>query len=71
MLHRQLTVGLPQINIEQEDNARNTTLLQAHSSDSDTNSSPESNKRNNDYKKNNIIINQSINQNIRMNVKIP
>lgn len=66
--YRQLAIGLPQINIEQEDNARNTTLLQTHSSDSET-SSPELSKRNNDNK--NIVINQTINQNIRMNVKIP
>lgn len=58
---------LPGVNVEQEDNARNTTLLQTHQPNSDTNSSPESNKKNN-KKNNNFIINQSVNQGITVNL---
>ncbi|XP_071580558.1 uncharacterized protein [Temnothorax nylanderi] len=60
--------GLPEVNIEQEDNARNTTLLQTYSSDSDTD--PESNEKNNAEKKSDIIINQALSNTINMNVNV-
>lgn len=71
VIERVIITGLPGVNnIEEEDNARNTTLQQTHLPNSDPESSPKSNKKNNTKKKkNNIHINQSVNQ-IIMNVNI-
>lgn len=68
--YRQLSIaGAPEVNTEQQDNARNT-LLQIYSSDNDENPSHETNKNNNNNKMKNIIIKQSVNQNITMNLNV-